>query len=73
MLLRTYGKENGHVSQVRTHGPLVNCLTQAVDYECCSPSIVLLFEIGFYVKVEGSSGDEGETTDVKGGYERPGS
>ena len=62
-----------HASQVRTHGPFVIFLNQADDYECCSPSIVLLFEIGFYVKDEGSSGDEGETTDVKGGYERPGS
>ena len=38
------------MSQVRTHGPFVNFLSQADDYECCSPSIVLLFEIVFYVR-----------------------
>ena len=60
------GKENDHVPQVRTHGPLVNFLMWADDYEYCSPSIVGSYEIVLYVK------DEGETTDAKGGYERPG-
>ena len=60
------------MSQVRTHGPFVIFLTQADDYECCSPSIVLLFKIVFYVKDEESSGDEGETASAKEGYERPG-
>ena len=52
------------MSQVRTHGPFVIFLNQADDYECCSPGIVLLFEIVFYVKDEESSGDEGETADI---------
>ena len=47
-------------------------LNQADDNECCSPSIVLLFKIVFYVKDEESSGDEGETADATAGYERPG-
>ena len=40
------------MSQVRTHGPFVIFLNQVDDYECCSPGIVLLFEIVFYVKDE---------------------
>ena len=54
------GKENIHVSQVRTHGPFVILLTHKDDYECCSPSIMLLFEIE-------SGGVEGETVDAKRG------
>ena len=57
-----------HASQVRTHGPSVIFLNQADDYESCSPSIVLLFDIVFYVKHEESSGDEGETASAKEGY-----
>ena len=44
------GRENNIVSQVRTRGSFVNLLTEADDYECYSPSIVLLFEIVIYVR-----------------------
>ena len=44
------GTENNHLPQVRTRGPFVNLLTQADDYECCLPSIVLLCEIVFHVR-----------------------
>ena len=56
--------------QVRTHGPLVNFLIQADDYECCSPSIVLLFDIVFCAKEGENGGDGVETADAKEGYER---
>lgn len=35
---------------LRTRGPFMIFLTVADDYDCCTPSIVLLSETGFYVK-----------------------
>ena len=47
---RDVPRENNTVFQVRTRGPFVNLLSEADDYECYLPSIVLLFEIVIYVR-----------------------
>ena len=66
------GKENNHMSQVRTNGLFVIFLIQADDYECCLPSIVLLFGIVIYVRA-GEMGVKPTDARCKEGYERPGS
>ena len=66
------GTENNHVSQVRTHGPFVNFVSQADDYEYCLPSIVLLFGIVIYVRA-GEMGVKPADGGCKEGYERLGS
>ncbi len=39
--------------------------------ECCSPTILLSFEIDFYVEDEENGGNEGETANAKEGCEGP--
>ena len=61
------------VARVRTRElfAFVLLLTRGHNYDCCWPSILLSFNIVFFVEDEESSGDEGEASDAKEAYKVP--